>query len=618
MNRTVFAMGCVALLGLAPMTAQGQLAMQPSNVSVLVLPPVPGPSVDTAFAIQVGDAVRKRLEGKMRLKLRVVNKEKIAEALSSSGFSPDAILDDNGAQQLARFMNVDAYITGHVERNGVPNLTLRLVDNRRSGLSGWLTVKGEAGRDVENFANVVVDSLDNQVKAAEQARECMERRDKQEFGSAQERADRAFRMYPNHPSAAMCLVSIYEARRMAPDSQIVMLKRALSGDSMLARAHESLARQYQAKGDTLAWAESFVRMLEANPTDMTRRLAAAELLGVVKRHARAVELLEEGLRRNPGDEQAAAGRARWCFEGQLWGCAADALGDQYEANAQLQADSMYLMQLLAVTQFTNDPATIPGWDTIPAAHKAYYRTAPDSVAYEKWTGVAVQKFPNSVSFWRQRAAALRTMGKTNETLAALRRVAQLDQADFAARIQAAQILTERAGVTIDSLAKLTADTIALKANRAAWEQVATTALAPADTVLQEAEKLATEDTKVNVAVMYFTPASKLVSSKLRPDLAIQWLEKAISLDPKQQLYSQANFFMGLAYLYRLQALDLDGMQKRKDCAVVQELTTVVTKGKAAMTAGASVQQETANNLIGVFSRLQPSLPQLKQAYNCRF
>src|SRR5205814_1434245 len=81
--------------------------------------------------------------GKLRLKLRVITKENITKALESSGFPPNAILDENGAQQLARFMNVDAYMTGRVDKNS-GNLALRLVDNRRSGLSGWIGIKGPA------------------------------------------------------------------------------------------------------------------------------------------------------------------------------------------------------------------------------------------------------------------------------------------------------------------------------------------------------------------------------------------------------------------------------------------------------------------------------------------
>src|SRR5438128_2014284 len=126
---------------IVPAVATGQLAVARSNQSLLILPPVPSKPADSAYAVQLGDAMRKKVEGKLRLKLNVVKKEKMAEALKSSGFEADAILDENGASQLARFMNVDAYMTGHLSKNGnATQLNLRLVDGRRSGLSGWMTV----------------------------------------------------------------------------------------------------------------------------------------------------------------------------------------------------------------------------------------------------------------------------------------------------------------------------------------------------------------------------------------------------------------------------------------------------------------------------------------------
>ena len=45
---------------------------------------------------------------------------------------------------------------------------------------------------LEDLGNIVVDSLENQIKASEHTRDCQERRDKQELGSARDRAERAF------------------------------------------------------------------------------------------------------------------------------------------------------------------------------------------------------------------------------------------------------------------------------------------------------------------------------------------------------------------------------------------------------------------------------------------
>ena len=618
-HRPLLVLTLAAATVLVPSAAEGQLAMQPANVSLLVLPPVPAIAGDSTFAVEVGNAVRKRIDAKLRLKLRVITKDKMAEALGNSGFAPDAILDENGAQQLARFMNVDAYMTGQLERDSTtPTLKLRLVEGRRSGLGGSVTVKGGAGKDLTDFASLVADSVDVQVKAAEQTRECLDRRDRKDYGSAEERAARAFRIAPNHPGAALCLASILELKKASLDSQIAVYRRAADGDPLLSRVWDGLARLYQQKGDTLGWAEALVSNLATNPTDMRMRFAAVELLYRTKQYVRSVELLDEGLARSPGDNSALQLKARSCYDGQLWGCAVTALGERYEADSTVQTDSLYLLKIMVAAQAVNDSAAVAA---APAPARAYFRTAPDNGAMEKWTGIAVQKFPNSVSFLKRRAAALKTNGKVEESLVALRRVAQLDPTDFASRVQIALVLSERAGALIDSLKTvqdgLKADTARLRVVKATWDPIVAARFAPADTILAEATRLATEDTKVNVAVLYFQPATKLVQTQIRPDLAIQWLEKAIALDPKKQISTQANFFMGLAYVYNMGSLDIPNVQKNKDCEGLKNIVNFVAKAKAAMTAGASVQQGTADQVIKSLAPLENFVPQARAAWKCK-
>ncbi len=598
-NRAVPVLALMAGSAIVPALASAQLAVQRSTESFLILPPVPAVPADSAYAIQLGDAMRKKIDGKLRLKLNVVKKEKIAEALNSSGFPPNAILDDNGASQLARFMNVDSYMTGLLERNaGAPVLRLRLVDARRSGLSGWMKVRGVAGPP-DALVDAVADSVDQEVKAAERARECLERRDKQEYGSAQDRADKAFLLYPNHPSTAMCLSSVYEARKAPADSQIAVLRKAVAGDSLLNKGWDGLIRQYQAKGDTAAWADAVIHSLAIDPTDMRKRLAAGELLFRLKKHREAVELLDEGLDRAPGDPQSTQMRLRVCFEGQMWGCALHAMGARYETDSAMRNDSLFMKQLLATGGATNDPNAVQNFGQLGDRAKKYYQFAPDTAAIMKWTGIAVQRFPRSVSFWRQRASALKDAGKKDEALAAYLKIAELDPKDATSRIAAVQMLTEK--VRIDSTVAL--DTVTL--NRI-------------DVLLgQVAGVTADDNIKMNVALLYFQPASKMVQAKVGLDKSMEWLEKVKASDAKKQLTTQADFFEGLAYVFGMGAkFDLKAMQASKDCKQLLALRDYIAKGKAAMTAGASVQQGTADQVLKSFAGIEDFVPKAKAAWKC--
>ncbi|MSR07535.1 MAG: hypothetical protein EXR93_10795 [Gemmatimonadetes bacterium] len=621
-HRSLLVFTLAAAPFLVPSAAQGQLAMQPANVSILVLPPVPAVVGDSGYAVEVGDAVRKRIDAKLRLKLRVISKDKMAEALGNSGFAANAILDENGAQQLARFMNVDAYMTGQLERNAnVPTLKVRLVEGRRSGLGGMVTVTGVAGKDLTDFASQVADSIDMQVKAAEQTRECLDRRDKKDYGSAEERAARAFKLAPNHPGASLCLAAILELKKASVDSQIAVYKRAAVGDPLLNRVWDGLARLYQQKGDSVGWASALQENLKSNPTDMRMRFAAVDLLYRTKQFVRSVELLDEGLERSPGDNTAIQLKARSCFDGQLWGCAVTALGERFDMDTTAQNDSLYILKIMVAAQAVNDSATVAA---APASARAYYRASADNVAMEKWTGVAVKKFPNSVSFWRRRAAGLKNNGKNDEAIAAFHRVAQLDPNDFASRIQIAQNLSDKASAVFDSLGRVTddltakKDTVRLKQMRPSLEPVAAAAWAQADSVLSDAIRLASSETRVNIGALIFQPATKLAGKQNAPNLSIAMLEKALPLvASNDQLVKQANFFLGLSYLYKIQTLDFPAITKNKDCAAMNELEVMASRGKAAILAGASVQPATANQLSGIFDGIAKTPPQAKKAWACK-
>jgi hypothetical protein len=109
-----------------------------------------------------------------------------------------------------------------------------------------------------------------------------------------------------------------------------------------------------------------------------------------------------------------------------------------------------------------------------------------------------------------------------------------------------------------------------------------------------------------------------VGKKNAPALSVVMLEKALPLVAGNTLLvSQTSFFLGLAYLYKLQAMDLAAVMKNKDCAGINELATIAKNGKAAIIAGASVQPATAQQLTTIFTNLEKTPPQARAAWKCR-
>jgi len=207
--------------------------------------------------------------------------------------------------------------------------------------------------------------------------------------------------------------------------------------------------------------------------------------------------------------------------------------------------------------------------------------------------------------WRARLAAFNTAGMTDSALGANRRIAELDRTDIRPLLGMAQIYTDR--IKIDSAVPLD-----------------TTTLARVDSLLQRVAAIKTNgagqptDTNVwmNVAVMYFKPGSELVQKQVNFTLGQRWLEQVLKYDVRKQLTTQAKFFLGLAFFFPLPAFDAQ-LRERKSCAMVDEEARMVAMAKEALTAGASVSPQTANQLLQYVNQFEQLIPQYRASFKCR-
>jgi tetratricopeptide (TPR) repeat protein len=577
---------------LVPADAAGQ-RQAAQGERFLILAPIPEDPGDSAFAVQLGDELRSRVEGKTRRRLTVISKERIGEALEASGFSRDAILDRSAAEQLARFLQADAYTVGTLVRNPAPRVSIRLVDLRRSGLSGWIHHEGPVGATARQMAEVMADEMERHVRAAERTRECYERRDRRDFSGAKDRARRAFEEVPNHPAAALCIAVVFEVERAPADSQVAVLEMAVKGDSLNARAWDMLGRAYQqlassrsdpaqALQDSLRAAEAFAKQLLSDPGDTRLRTGIAALFITLRQHERARQILDEGLERSPEDLTMLQLKARACEEGELWSCLVDALAAQYDIDTSLVGNVDFYAKIFGAAQSANDTA-----------------------AMLKWSEEAVRRAPQSVALWRARSSALNAAGMTDSALVAYQKIAELDPRDFRPLLGMAQILTER--VKIDTTVAL--DTVTLGRVDSLLQRVVTmtsNGSQPADTTVW-----------MNVAVMYFRPATQMIQGRVRPDFAIRWLEKAKAYDLRKQLTTQADFFLGLGYMFNLSsAFDFNRLSESRSCRTLRELDEYLKKLRAAMTAGASVQPGTAQQVLSNIEGIEKFVVDAGRAWNC--
>ncbi len=605
---------CLAGLAGSPLAAQ-----QAPPQRVLVLTPEPKNPSDSAYAVEFGMEFRGKLEGKTRRDFNVVTTDKIGEALVASGFGKYALLDNAAAVQLARFLQADAYIVGDIVSQPTPRVDLHMVDlHGRSGLSGWVHATGRPGMSGKDLAGVAADSMNAPLKAAADTRGCLDRRDRRDFDGAKDRARRAFEAVPDHPAAAMCLAVVFEAQQAPPDSEIPALERAVKGDSLYTRAWEMLGRAYQAAGtreDSLKAANAFYAQLQADPSDSKLRIGIAALLITLKQDERAREVIDEGLKENPNDLAALKMKARACEEGagnearrvdslkaahadsasiaaagkqvaSLWGCLASALAGEYGLDTTMVGKVDFYGKLFAAAQ-----------------------QASDTAAMLKWSAEAVKRLPNDAGMWRARMAAFTTVGMDDSVLVADRRIAQLDTTDIRPLLGMVQIYEDSTRLKIDSTVPL--DTTTLNLVDSLLQRVvamkSTPSGQPSDTAVW-----------MNVAVLYFQPATRMVQKRVDMPLAIEWLQKAEKHDVRKQLTTQAEFFLGLAMMFNLSnQFDLQALPKTRSCKELGELNTYLTRLKSAITAGASVQQATADQVMNSLAGLEKFVTQASAAWKCR-
>src|SRR5207244_7234435 len=148
----------------------------------LLILPFMASSADSATSIALADAIRDRVNALVKSKVMVVPKAKLCEALSQSGFPCNGLLDDQQAKQLARFLQVHAYITGTFAKNGA-NLTadVQMIDIGSSGISGRFTATNGSPGTAQALAETIAQNIATTLLVSEHVGTCADARRKREF-----------------------------------------------------------------------------------------------------------------------------------------------------------------------------------------------------------------------------------------------------------------------------------------------------------------------------------------------------------------------------------------------------------------------------------------------------
>ena len=596
----------VALMVGCAGVAAAQLAAPQQPTQRLLVLPFQAASADSAASIALADLIRDRLTALTKAKVTVVPKAKLCEALKASGFPCDGLLDDQQARQLARFLQVHAYLTGTFVKNGAElKADVHLIDISSSGMSGSFTVTNGNPGTAAALADLIAQKVAAVVRISEPVRNCNDERKKGQFARARAEAQKAIAVDPNSTGAWLCIATIYEAQRMPVDSIISASAHALQGDSLNGAALENLARAYQQKGDTLKALDMFVKQLQGEPRNTQKRLAIAQQYRQMKQYDRAIELLDEGLKIQPGDAQLLEMELTICNEAGKFTCSSHVFYQKAQHDTALVADTSFVKAAIGAAQ-----------------------QASDTVALDFFTAAAVRRFPNNASFIRTRAASFELAAKLDSALVYYKKALAIDPNDVSTSLQIAKLMIDRAVYDTLKARQLreSKDSIALRMLQqsfAARVDSARPFLRPGLASADSMQRLA-------ASVIMLTGGSKLAQAAAY-DQAYVWLDTLVhivapksaadTLGPRFQVRINASFWYGLSSTLTFgkeygRIAKLTPKDRPSRCEQARDLKERLLRTKAAMTLGSRVHPPTAAQMLGFIAQYERALPQLGKAFKC--
>jgi len=589
-------------------TASAQLAVQQPTEKLLVLP-FTAASADSATSIQLADAVRDRITQLAKYKVLVITKAKLCEALTASGFPCDGLLDEQQARQLARFLQVQAYVHGSLTRSGgVLTANVRAFDIGSSGMAGSFVVNAGNPGTVIALGDAIAQRLNTIVRASEQARECTQNRQRGQFQRAIAAAQKALTIDSTSTGAYLCIATVYEAQRLPPDSIIAASERALKGDPLNSTALENIARNWQQKGDTLKAIDAFIRQWEGDKRNTSRLLGIVQLLRQMKQYQRAVDLLNLGLEVAPADQQMLEMKTRICIEGSLYKCAVQGLAQQLQHDSALAKDTSFLNTAIGAAQSAQPP---------------------DTQGLLKFTEVAVRQFPTSIRFLKARGGAFELAGMVDSAVIIYKKTLALEQgSDVQLSLLVAKTIVDHAMYDTARAGACTRakDSLCLRSLQQAFADRVDSARA----YLRPGFVSSDSTQRLTAAVIMLTGGSKIAQAAAY-DRAYVWLDTLLqvvaprspgdTVGPRFQVRVNASFWYGLSSVLTL-SKPYQEMTKLKAsdsqrCDKARAIFDRLDRTKAALTLGRRVHPPTADQMLGFVAQYEKARAQVRQAFKCR-
>ena len=560
----------IAALALTVVTTAS--AQIPSGARRLGAPAVAAPKLmvatpfafvegDSVMAVQVGNAMRVRMDRVAGTTYRVVPLEQMQSALVQFGYPADAILPPVVARVLALQLQSRVLLTSSLGKNesGVYSVTARLAGvNDDAG--NVVVVRQAPGQSAKQFGEAVADQFVPAVKSADEAKECTDLRASKPDKAA-EAARKAIGILPTNGLAQYCLAMLALDRKAPSKEVIASLQEAVKGDPQSLPAWTQLAKEYEAEGDSAQVIEAFQRMLLAAPTNQPLREAAFKLFLQYGHPDAAVDVAKEGLKLDPSNAD-------------LWDLLSNAYATAGDYNQAIQSlEHVYL------------EAPDRADSTFFLKVTVFAAVQPDTAALLKWARLGVDKYPDNSTLLGQLVTAYSLAGPTDSLVAVTSRLMVLDTTAVAPALAAAKALAEQ---------KRVAESLIF-----------------ADFVIKHGDEQARE---AAAAVLTNSALPLLQAEAKNLPLAADVLRRAVAAaNPAGPVAPTANYVLGLATFLQIPDVDKDA-EFNKSCELARKEEGLLTEAETAFRLGQSAKPDDVNRYLGYVAQYKPRVASMIKAY----
>jgi tetratricopeptide (TPR) repeat protein len=359
-------------------------------------------STDQKLGPDAAESIRDRVGGDVSPRnLTVIPKADVLAVLGSSGYPTTEALSDADMFALAKQTRADEYIEGAVTKTATGfEIVVSMVLARDMSLVQPLGTFANA--KLEGAAGQVSKAFQEAHKAFEPEKRCRLLAREGKPADALKEAASGLQQFPKSIWLRACQMEIARDTKRPPAEIIKIAEEILAIDPNSKPALTELVKQYDAAGNKEKKIEVLLKLYNADP--MNPRLLSDVIaeLALSGKYEIALPIVEKAVSDNPGDAQLV--HTYWLILGAM---------DRRQKMNQVGEEMVKIDTSFADSTFFD--RTIRAY-----AADSNYQKAAETAAR------ATSKFPKVVSFWNIRQQLERRAGQTQQSIASIRRIMELD------------------------------------------------------------------------------------------------------------------------------------------------------------------------------------------------